>query len=265
MRIGVISTVLLLGLTLACGGGGNTPISGSQVSGAYEFVVTSNVTGGITLVEANLTASGSQSSAKGPSQVQILTKENKIWYVNGICFGATPGQNSLAANLSGNNIGVTFNEGGNSFSGEGVLTGTTVTGNYSVSNSKCPDLINVVGFPAGFDSGGFIGNQVPALNGGFSGQLTLPSGTDNAALTLTEAKDKTLKVIAALNGPVDNGSYTFSGNAIGNVMFISGTVAGKALSLLGYYDLTGAYTGTAQSLMVFDYETLANVGLLLKQ
>ena len=48
-------------------------------------------------------------------------------------------------------------------------------------------------------------------------------------------------------------------------MFVSGTVNGKVLSWFGYLDYTGRFTGTPNSLMVFDYNTGATVGLLLKQ
>ena len=88
MRVRTILLAALPVLTVACGG--NNKLTNSPVSGSYEFVVTSDVTGGVTLVEANLAASGGQSSASGPNQVQILTLENKIWYVNGVCAGSTP-------------------------------------------------------------------------------------------------------------------------------------------------------------------------------
>jgi len=265
MRMCSISLALLLVLTMACGGGSSTLTSGSGVSGAYEFVVTSSVTGSVTLVEANLAANGSQSSATGPSQVQILTLENKSWYVNGACPGETPGQNSVAANVSGSNIALTFNEGGSVFPGQGVLVGTTITGNYSVTGSKCPSLIGLIGFPSGSDSGGFVGNQVPDLAGTFSGSLNLTDGIDNAALTLMESTNHVLTVSAELKGPQNNGTFTLTGSAVGNVMFVSGSVNGHTLSFFGYFDRTGTFSGMTNSILVFDYDTLANIGLLIKQ
>ena len=251
----------LLVLTVACSS--SNKLTNPPVSGAYEFVVTSNVTGGVTLVEANLAANGNQSGASGPTEVQVLTFEKKTWYINGICPGAEPGQNSVAASLGGNNLALTFNVGGYAFGGPAVLTGATVNGNYSVTGSTCPDLIGVIGFPPGTDSGGFVGNQVPKLAGTFSGTLNLPSGTDNAALTLTEAPDQTLTVSAALTGPADNGTFVFTGTAVGNVMFVSGSVNGQALSLFGYFDRAGAFTKMPNSMLVFDYGTLNQIGLLV--
>src|SRR5271165_3324288 len=152
MRMCTISLALLLVLTMACGGGSSSLPSSSEVSGAYEFVVTSNVTGGTTLVEANMVSKGNQSSAGGPAQVQILTLQSKIWYVNGVCPGETPGQNSVTASVNSGNIGLTFNEGGNALPGQGVLLGTAITGDYSVTGSKCPILIGNINYPSGYDS-----------------------------------------------------------------------------------------------------------------
>lgn len=263
MRVRTILLAALPVLTVACGG--NNKLTNSPVSGSYEFVVTSDVTGGVTLVEANLAASGGQSSASGPNQVQILTLENKIWYVNGVCAGSTPGQNSVAASVSGNNVALTFNEGGNALLGQGTLTGTTITGNYSVTDSTCPVLQGLTGFPPGFDSGGYVGNPVPNLTGTFSGTLNLPNGTDNAALTLTENPDQTLTVTTELTGAADNGTFTFTGSAVGNVMFVSGSVNGNTLNLFGYFDRVGAFTNMPNSLLVFDYDTQVKAGLLLGQ
>jgi hypothetical protein len=265
MRACIASLTLLLALTVGCGGGGSAPTSNAAISGPYEFVVTSNVTGGTTLVEANLTPDGNKSSANGPSQAQILTFENKTWYVNGICAGTDPGQNSVTASVSNNGISLTFDEGGNALSGQGVVTGSAVAANYSITDSKCPDLVGIVGYPAGTDSGGITGNPVPDLGGTFAGSLTLPDGTYNAALGLTEAADHSLAVNANLNGPGGNGNSTLSGSAVGNVMFVSGTVNGKPLTLFGYFDSTGRFTGFPKSMLVFNYDTFANAGVLIEE
>jgi len=256
--------ILLFFCAAGCGGGsGVTPVA--PVSGAYEFAVTSTVTGGTTLVEANLVANGAQSSASGPTQVQVVTHENKTWYINGVCAGVTPGQNSVAANQTGSgNVALTFNEGGNQFSGQGTIVGAAISANYSVNGSSCPDLVGLIGYPAGYDAGGIVGSPVPNLAGTFVGVLNLPDGADNASLTLTEDSHHNLTVQAILTGSADNGSFIFSGSAVGNVMFVSGSVNGKTLSWFGLSDVTGRLTGTGNSLLIFDYDTLAQAGLLLK-
>lgn len=261
IKIRAIVLALFAGLSISCSG--HSSLTSPSISGSYEFAVTSNVTGGVTLVEANLAASGAQSAANGANQVQILTLENKIWYVNGSCVGSTPGQNSVSTSASGNNVALEFNEGGNAWSGQGTLAGTTINANYAVTDSSCPDLIGSLQYPRGTDQGGIVGNQVQALTGTFSGSLNLPNGTDDAALTLTENPDYSLTVSAVLTGPVDNGTFTLTGMAIGNVMFVSGSVSGHSVSLFGYFDRAGTYTKLPNSILVFDYVTGATDGLLL--
>jgi len=264
MRMWILPITSLLVLTVGCSGHSSTPTSSSEISGSYEFAVTSNVTGGTTLVEANMAGMGNQSSATGPNQVQVLTLEKKNWYVNGICAGPAPGQNSVDAGVSGSNVALMFNQGGNALPGQGVLTGTMITGNYLVTDSNCPDLVGT-SFPPGSDSGGIVGNQVPDLAGTFSGPLSLNDGTNNAALMLSEGADNALTVSAQLRGPINNGTFTFTGSAVGNIMFVSGSVNGQSLSWFGYYDRTGTYTGTPFSMLVFDYNTQTKLGLLLSQ
>ncbi len=231
--------------------------SAQGISGAYEFVASSSTTGGSkTLIEANLSASGAQSSANGPNQVQTATNLNGIWYVNGACSSASPGQNSISGTVTGSNITLTFNEGGNVFTGQGTLSGTTVSGTYAGSNSNCSD------------SGTFTGTQVPNLSGTFSGTLNFPSGADHVQATLTEGSDHSLTVQTTLTG-ADNGNFTFSGTAVANVMFVSGSINGNSFSLFGYFDSSGIYNGTPKSIAVFDDNPVngvyANYGLLVKQ
>ena len=261
--------ILPLAVALFALGCGNThsSLSPGAVSGAYEFVVTSNVTGGITLIDANLSANGSQMTASGPTGVQILTYEKKSWYLNGVCAGATPGQNSVSASLTGNQVAITFNEGDYQLPAEGVITGAQMTGNFSISGSSCPDLIgspsSIPPIAPGVDQGGFVGNEVPSLGGTFSGTLNLPDGTDNASITLVETSDSGLNASLTLTGTVDNGTFTFTGSAIGNVILVSGTVNQQNLSLFGYFDRAGTYTGFPNSLLIFNYGRLTNAGLLL--
>ena len=263
MRVGIFATLPLLFLAGSCGNTGSPPTNPNP-AGSYEFIVTSNVTGAVTLVEANLSSTANQSSARGPSEVQILSLESKVWYVNGVCPGNTPGQNSVAITSAGNNLSLTFNEGGDTFGGPGVVTGTTVNANYAVSGSSCQNLKGIIGFPPGTDSGGIVGNQAPNLKGNFAGTLNLPSGTDDALLTLAEAPDHSLNVTAVLTG-VDNGTFSLQGSAVGNIIFASGPVGGNTLTLFGYYDRAGVYTKMPNSLLIFDYDTAASAGLLLGQ
>jgi len=256
-----VSFVTILLLAIGCGGGtsssSSSPPSSQGISGSYEFVATSTTTSGsTTLIEASLSANGAQSSATGSNQVQTATHVNGLWYVNGACASSAPGQNSITGTVSGTSITLTFNEGGNTFTGQGTVSGTTVSGSYSGTNSNCSD------------SGTFTGTQVPNLAGTFSGTLNFPSGSDQVTATLTEGSNNSLTVQTTLSG-TDNGTFTFSGSAVANVMFVSGSVNGNPFALFGYFDSAGTYTGTPNSIEVFDDNLVngvyADYGLLVKQ
>lgn len=255
-----LSVLVILLLVTSCGGngsGGSSSGNGGSgspqgISGAWEFVAKSSVDGSTTLIEADLSANSSQTSATGPNQVQTATYFDNAWYVNGACPSASPGQNSVSGTVTGSNISLTFNEGGNVFTGQGSVSGTTVSGSYSGTSPNCPD------------SGTFTGTQVPDLSGTFSGTLFFISGTDQVTATLTEGNNYSLTVQTVLSG-ADNGNFTFSGSAVANVMFVSGTVSGGSFSLFGYFDKAGTYTGIPNSIAVFDYNTLAYDGVLIGQ
>ncbi|MGA8490319.1 MAG: hypothetical protein WB711_07845 [Terriglobales bacterium] len=255
-KAALVTLTLLLLLAVGCGGGSS---SSGSISGAYEFVATSNTTSGwTTLIEANLSANGAQTTANGPNQVQTATRLNGVWYVNGDgqCPYSLPGQNSVEGTVSGNDITLTFNEGGNVFTGDGIVSGSSISGTYSGGNSDCSD------------SGTFTATKVPNLAGTFSGTLNFPSGADLVTATLTETAGNVLTVQTTLTG-ADNGTFGFTGSAVGNVMFVSGTVNGNQFSLFGYFDSSGVYNGTANSIQVFDDNAgdgiYANYGLLVEQ
>ncbi|MGB7600230.1 MAG: hypothetical protein WBM24_07995, partial [Candidatus Sulfotelmatobacter sp.] len=227
--------------------------SSTEVSGAWEFVATSATNGSTTLVEADLTADGDQFRASGPSAVQTATHVNSVWYVNGKCSSVSPGQNSVSGAVTGNAISMTFNEGGNVFTASGALSGNSASGTYSGNSPDCPD------------SGTFTGIQVPNLSGTFSGTLSFSNGAkDHVTATLTEGSDYSLTFQTDLAG-TDNGTYIFLGSAVANVAFVSGSINGNAFQLFGYFDGSGTYTGTPNSIEVFDYNTLQTDGLLVKQ
>ena len=256
-----ITFLLILTLAAGCGGGnnsnnGNNPGASSEgISGAWEFVGKST-TGATTLLEADLSANGAQSSASGPGQVQTATYVDGTWYVNGGCASPSPGQNSISGIVSGSSISLTFSEGGDIYTGTGTLSGGTISGTYSGGAPNCSS------------SGTFTASQVPNLGGTFSGTLNFPEGPDQVSATLTEGANYALTVQTTLSG-ADNGTFTFAGSAVANVMFVSGSVNGNAFALFGYFDSSGAYTGTPNSIAVFDDYLVDGVyayyGLLVRQ
>ena len=121
------------------------------------------------------------------------------------------GRIPFLGSVNGNGLFVTFNEGGNVFTGQGTVNGSTVSGSYTGSSPNC------------IDAGTFVGTQVPNLGGTFSGTLFFPTGSDQVTATLTEGSNYSLTVQTTLSG-ADNGSFTFSGSAVANVMFVSGSL-----------------------------------------
>jgi hypothetical protein len=83
-------------------------------------------------------------------------------------------------------------------------------------------------------------------------------------IKLTEQPDYSLKVEAELSG-TDNGTFELKGTAVANVLFVQGNLAGSPVSVFGYYDAQGRYTGVRNSIAVFDYENLGYEGLLTQQ
>jgi len=61
-----------------------------------------------------------------------------------------------------------------------------------------------------------------------------------------------------------SGNFTFSGSAVANVMFVSGQLMDCFLAVR-ILDSKGNIYGTPNSIAVFDYNTLAYEGLLVKQ
>jgi hypothetical protein len=259
-HLGAVSVAALGLLLTACGSGGNrtgpSATPGQGISGPWEFVAQSNSSGAITLVEADITANGTQSTASGPSQIQTATDSAGTWYVNGACVSESPGQNSLTGTVTGTSIALGFNEGGNLYTGDGTLSDNAISGTYSGNSGNCSD------------TGTFTATLVPSLSGNFAGTLNFPEGTDSVVASLTESSNYSLSVQTTLSG-ADTGAFTFSGSAVANVLFVSGTVNGNAFSLFGYFDSSGRFNGTPNSIAVYSDVPVGNYypfyGLLVQQ
>lgn len=253
---GMVSLSLLF--ALACGGGngvnsnnnsgsGLVGVEAALLAGSYEFTGKSTIAPTATrFTEANLSAKGSQLSASGPSQVQAAAFFNQIWYVNGGCTTyPSPGQNSITGTISGNEVILTFNEGGIEYAAQGVISGQTITGTYVGSNPQCQD------------SGTFTATLAHPPAGSFSGTLNVLSGPDQVSATITQGSDHAVTLQVSVSG-ADNGTFRLSGSQVGNVMLVAGSLNGTPISWFGYYDAAGLYTGTANSIAVIDYEIVCN-------
>jgi hypothetical protein len=239
---------------ISCGGGGDPAASpeSRSLSGSWEFVAQSASDGSTTLIESNLNSSGTAISASGPNQVQTATYQNSAWWIDGSCPSQSPGQNSVSGSMTEDSVTVTFNEGGNIFTGSGSMNSGSIAGTWSGGGRHCPD------------SGTFTATAVPKLSGTYAGMLAFSGGADTVRVSLTEQSDYSLKVEAELSG-TDNGTFQLTGTAVANVLFVKGNLAGSPVSVFGYYDAQGRYTGVRNSIAVFDYTNLGYEGLLTQQ
>jgi len=119
--------------------------------------------------------------ARAVHQVQTATYVNGLWYVNGGCSSSSPGQNSVTGTVSGSNISLTFNEGGNVFTGQGTVSGTTVSGSYS-ETARLHGLRHV------------YGNRSAGPRRDVLGDANFNLGSTQATATLTEGTGNSLTV-----------------------------------------------------------------------
>jgi len=107
-----------------------------------------------------------------------------------------------------------------------------------------------------------VSNLVP--NGTYSGFFSggsLPVG--NIVLTINSGTNYQLSASITVNG---SGPYTLTGQLVGNILLLSGTVEGNPVSFQMYYDGTGSFTGVANSLTVFtSFEEVLYSGQLTPQ
>jgi hypothetical protein len=254
--------LLVLTLCIGCGGGlqssQKTSTAQTPFQGSWEFVAVSTVdpppATSVRLIEANLTQAGSQ----------INSTQGAAAYYNST--GSVPPVQPCGGDGCITSITGTANDSSLSFSGtldkchatpcsiqgQGVLTGTTISGTWTASG------LDVGSSP---DAGTFTATVVPKLSGTYAGTLTTcvthgsigctTFGSDNVSAAFSEGSADSLTVTATLSG-TDNGAFALTGSTVGNIFLVSGTISGQSVSLSGYYDQTGQYTGVKNSIEVFD-------------
>jgi len=249
MRKVVATSVLLvaaLGL-ISCAGSkvnlGSTPTQMPNVSGSWEFILSSSTMPGYsTGLEAALqegqtldTTTGlyyynGQISASSTQLNFVGFTPNKEIVFGGNCAPAADNTgNSLTGSISGvgGSMNFTFTENGNVFNVTATLdaSGSFIdSGIYTAqSGSGCSDSGTIVS-----------GMTVPKITGQYSGPLTVNGDSDTASATLSESSG-TLTMDLILTG-VDNASLTLTGPVTGNFFFVQGTFEGSAVSYYGYYE-----------------------------
>jgi hypothetical protein len=137
----------------------------------------------------------------------------------------------VSGSISGNSVTLTWNTS-TTFQGtlnpNGSISGTT--NNNGATNTFTAQPVSSL-VPNGTYSGTF--------SEGFSGNIVLTTNSEaNYQLAGTMTVD-------------GNGPYSLTGQLLGNILLLSGTVEGTPASFQMYYDATGSITGVASSITVF--------------
>jgi hypothetical protein len=237
------AVLLLLVLMLGCGGASTSgssssttpPPNGSLASGAWQFNNSQGQSSSEgTLLDFNLSQSGTTISVTGSTSCFDYGVNQPPYSgpggLEGVTISGAPTCGGVSGSMSGKTVTIIWNTN-TTFTGtlnaNGSITGTSnngITNNFTASPVSSP-------VPNGTYSGTF--------SEGFPGDivLTTSSGT-NYQLTGT----------MTVSG---SGPYSLTGQLLGNILLLSGTVEGQPASFQMYYDATGSLTGTAHSITAF--------------
>jgi len=256
--IKVALLVWLIALAGSCGSGasnnhGNNN-SPSLTPGPWEISIN-----GSTLIDANLLMCQSGCRTVSTSNPPYL-------------MGAAPGTGQEYQGLSPSNEAQALTL-------SGTIQGSSIALDFSETNCPCGTwdwhLVGAISADGNGISGTatFNGNSAGATafsgvalgtnpNSSYSGSFALfdvngtQLGTDTAQLALvlgSAANGYGTSATLMLSG-TDSGVYALSGSQDGKTLLLSGTINGQSVSLVGYYDSTGSYTGTPGSLLVFEMQ-----------
>jgi hypothetical protein len=235
MKLAFILFILLL--CAGCGGTKSTqtpPPNGTLASGAWQFNQSQPSNEG-TLLDFNLSQSGTQISAVGSTSCFDYGVNQPPYSgpggLEGVVMDGAPTCGGVSGSISGNSVTITWNTY-TTFTGtlnsNGSITGTT--SNNGATNSFTASPVSSL-VPNGTYSGTF--------SEGFSGDIVL---------TTNREANYQLAGTITVNG---NGPYNLTGQLLGNILLLSGTVEGIPASFQMYYDSTGSITGVAKSINVF--------------
>jgi hypothetical protein len=232
--------LLLPVLLLGCGGGGSSssvtnPENASLASGPWELQIPILET----LLDFNLSQTGNQIGAVGSTSCFNYGVNQPPYSGPGgledVSTSGMPSCSSISGSVSGDNV--TLSWGQLTFQGavnqDGSISGTTSNdGPKAPFTAKPVSSLPPNGTYSGTFSAGFVGNVVLAINREANYQIA-------ALITMDGA-----------------GPYNLVGQLIGNVLLLSGTVAGNTpVYFEMYYDVSGRVTGVANSITVFDLST----------
>jgi hypothetical protein len=234
------AVLLLLVLMLGCGGTSTSspattnpppPPNGSLASGAWQFNQSQPSSEG-TLLDFNLSLSGTTIGVTGSTSC-FDYGVNQPGYsgpggLEGVTMDGAPTCGGVSGSISGNSVTITWNTY-TTFTGtlnsNGSITGTTSNNGATNSFTASP-----------------VSSPVP--NGTYSGTFS----SEDIVLTTSSGTNYQLTGTMTVNG---SGPYSLTGQLLGNILLLSGTVDGQPTSFQMYYDATGSITGVAKSINVF--------------
>jgi hypothetical protein len=216
MKLSLPFAVLLLATIATVGCGSNSHSDPTTMAGSWEATLPSP-SGATQYVEFNLVQSGTSVTA---TQVEtFIVSGNETEYclpTDNQSMSATMNSNSLSGSITTCFGTATFT---------GIQTNfTSMSGSYATSDG----------------SGSFTASTVPALAGNYAGPVEFQDGTqENVSVSLAE-NHSVMTAKGNVTGP-DAGSISLTGNVVGNVAVISGTVSGQSANLLAWSHSGGLY------------------------
>lgn len=263
--------------TVSISTGSVTSFQGQQ----WEFALTSdNSAWTTTLIEATMNQSGNQLTASSAGGVGAVT----VQVNNGVWNFSFQNQFSLSGTISGTTLSLTFSEPaqfpGPEISAQGTIDQGAITGTWQ-SGTLTGEL-----------SGHLVSTPVSSLTATYAGTVNIVGNycdpTPNCTLMQTGQTQAVMPFTPqtcssdcygaggtgmTLGGEEASFGGQFSGYAAGNaaqVTFqegysaVNGAAYGTAYSVILYYDQTGKYTGTPNSMAVMSWQP-GGSGLLVLQ
>jgi hypothetical protein len=247
--------LVVTSLVIGCGGrgrngnGSNPSQQNAVQSGVWEFVFTSNVTNPNSvyytaplIVDANVSQNGNEiSSSKAITAIDYVDSHTVYVISSNVTTPFVPPSITgvVSAPTTSFSVGGTLCGDCSTINAVGTISGNTMSGTWTDVSPNA-------------DKGTFTAQITTPLSGMYSGNV---SGS-NAPVSVGLTVGASVSMTADFNGTND----TFTGNTLGNMVTLSGTVSGTTIHWVGYHDATGTYLGTANSIWIMSWSNIASGG-----
>jgi hypothetical protein len=241
-----IALFVLAGSLAGCGGDAPKPappppVHNADISGSWEFVKASHytedtldpcagcfTTGQEELVETVITQQGGtwQGNQTMPITVAFFSAIPNDWnqtaeWVGGICNG-NPWNSSMTGTVAGNAITFTVEENGLSFTGTGSVNADgTISGSYTTNTTPASSFCADPG-------GSFTAHKTDPINGTLADNIFVFGNDPVFTATYNQGPVDSNGVPSSgmFGSDTVDGSFTFSGMAVGNLGMVDGQFIG---------------------------------------